>query len=240
MKPLVIVCSPDAGFYLIISYILKSDGFDCVPAGDCVRVAEILSQQPVAVILLHCDDTVLGTPEHINRIHDDGIKHSVPVVALLPLGRESLYLDLLNIGIEQIFVSPYAPERLLEALHAITGKDEQPSCGQEVVESAFSVGKLHLFPNRHQVQYDGQEIMLRPIQFKLLAVMMVEPGRIFSREQLIEAAWARNIHVEPRTVDVHIGRLRAALRAVAGQDLIRTVRSAGYGLDAAKDKNSGR
>lgn len=232
MKPLVLVCSRDAGFYLLISHILKVDGFDCLPAGNLDEVAQILSQHPVAVILLDCNDRVLDTAGHIDRIRQTSNDRSIEIVALLPTGNEALYLELLKAGIKQIFVSPYAPERLLETLRLLAGTGEPSRLAGDFAETTFTMGKLELFPQKHRVQYEGAEVELAPIQFRLLAVMMVEPGRIFSREELIAAAWPHNIHVEPRTVDVHIGRLRNTLNKVAGHDLIRTVRSAGYGLDA--------
>ncbi len=83
----------------------------------------------------------------------------------------------------------------------------------------------------YRVHAGGREIELGPTEFKLLRHFMAQPGRVYSRDQILDAVWGRDIHVEERTVDVHIGRLRKALRAAAGKDPIRTVRGAGYALE---------
>ncbi|MEL0080050.1 MAG: winged helix-turn-helix domain-containing protein, partial [Rhodospirillales bacterium] len=87
----------------------------------------------------------------------------------------------------------------------------------------------------HRVQRSGQKIHLGPTEFRLLQHFMQRPGRVFSREQLLDAVWGHDIYVEMRTVDVHIRRLRKALNIEGNPDLIRTVRSAGYALDASGD-----
>ena len=83
----------------------------------------------------------------------------------------------------------------------------------------------------HRVRRSGKDIHLGPTEYRLLRHFMQRPGRVFSREQLLDAVWGRDIYVEPRTVDVHIRRLRQALNSGAKSDLIRTVRAAGYSLD---------
>ena len=92
-------------------------------------------------------------------------------------------------------------------------------------------GALTLDAETHKVCRDGQELALGPLEFRLLATLMERPGRVWSREQLLDRVWGRDIHVDSRTVDVHIGRLRKALRGPDGDDPIRTVRGAGYALE---------
>jgi two-component system phosphate regulon response regulator PhoB len=87
----------------------------------------------------------------------------------------------------------------------------------------------------HRVRRDGREVHLGPTEFRLLRYLLEHPGRVFSREQLLNGVWGRDVYVEPRTVDVHIRRLRKALTGPEETDLIRTVRSAGYSLDARKE-----
>lgn len=230
MRPLILICTSDASFYLIFSHILNADGFDCVPAGEATQAAQIVAEHTVSAVLMNCEKGTFRSLEATNQVQDAAKLRSVPVIALLQAGDEALYLEFLKLRLEQIFVQPYPPERLLDLLHVVTGT-ETTSLASRFADMSFSSGKLQLFPQAHRVHYDGAEVELQPLQFRLLAVMMSEPGRIFSRDELISAAWSDNVHVEPRTVDVHIGRLRESLGKVAGRDLIRTVRSAGYGLD---------
>jgi len=232
MRPCILVCSADACYYLLISYILNVEGFTCLPAINCAQALELLSQQPFLAVLLDCNDTVSFRPDAIDLIRRASRDRSIPLIALLPAGNEALYLDLLKASISNIFVSPHPPAQIVHALRALAGMAERPEFVPDPSRAGLSCGKLKLCPQRHRVHYDGKPVVLGSIQFKLLATMMSRPGRIFSREELIEAAWAPNVYVEPRTVDVHMGRLRGALGKVAGRDLIRTVRGAGYGLNS--------
>ncbi|TPL88669.1 response regulator transcription factor [Mesorhizobium sp. B2-3-12] len=231
MRPSILVCSADAGYYLLISYILDVEGFACVPASDCAKALELLQQRSFTAVLLDCDDRASFGSDAIDRVCKASREQHVPLVALVPAGSEILYLELLKAGIDHIFVSPHPPAQILRALRLLSETGEEPAAAPEVDERMLSWGKLTLSAQRHQVQYDGKDIVVGAIQFKLLAMMLHQPGRIFSREELIRAAWAPNIYVEPRTVDVHVGRLRDALRKVTGRNLIRTVRGAGYGLN---------
>jgi two-component system phosphate regulon response regulator PhoB len=230
MRPCILVCSSDANYYLLISYILETEGFACLPASDCVKALELLPQCPFTAVLLDCSDSSCK-PNAIDRLCQASKERSIPLVAVLPSRNEALYFELLKAGVDHIFVSPHHPSQIVHALRAQAGMGEQLAAPEDLGETGFSWGKLELFPQQHRVRYDGKDVALGPIQFRLLATMMHEPDRIFSREEFIRAAWAPNVHVEPRTVDVHMGRLREALRKAAGRDLIRTVRSAGYGLD---------
>ncbi|TIO04672.1 response regulator transcription factor [Mesorhizobium sp.] len=232
MRPCILVCSSDASYYLLISYILEIEGFACLPASDCVKTLELLPQCPFTSVLLDCSDSSC-MPDAIDRLCQASKERSIPLIAVLPSRNEALYFGLLKAGVDHILVSPHSPSQIVRALRALAGMGKQITSLANIGEAGLSWGKLELFPRQHRVRYDGKGIVLGPIQFRLLATMMVDPRRIFSREELIRAAWAPNIHVEPRTVDVHMGRLREALRKAAGRDLIRTVRSAGYGLDAS-------
>lgn len=232
MRPCILVCSSDASYYLLISYILEIEGFACLPAGACVKALELLPQCPFTAVLLDCSDSSCK-PDAIDRLCQASKERSVPLVAVLPSRNEALYFELLKAGVDHILVSPHSPSQIVRALRALAGVGEQIASLANIGETGLSWGKLELFLQRHRVRYDGKGVVLGPIQFRLLATMMVDPGRIFSREELIRQAWPPNIHVEPRTVDVHMGRLREALRKAAGRDLIRTVRSAGYGLDGS-------
>jgi two-component system phosphate regulon response regulator PhoB len=232
MRPCILVCCSDASYYALISYILESEGFACLPACDCAKALELLPLCRVTAVLLDCSDDSSCQPGVISRICQASKERSIAVVAVLPSGNQVLYFELLKAGVDHIFTSPHHPSQIVHALRALAGMGEQLAAPEDLGETGFSWGKLELFPQRHRVRYDGKDIVLGPIQFRLLATMMHDPDRIFSRKEFIRAAWAPNVHVEPRTVDVHMGRLRDALRKAAGRDIIRTVRTAGYGLDS--------
>ncbi|MGX8009838.1 winged helix-turn-helix domain-containing protein [Mesorhizobium sp. ORM8.1] len=125
---------------------------------------------------------------------------------------------------------PIAPAKLLDCLRAKLGL---PRRGENGLENGgwLSCGGLEMKLDAHQVRGNGHDIHLGPIEFNVLRLLIEAPGKVFSRDELIRAAWPPNIHVGARTVDVHISRIRKALQAALPGSVIRTVRSAGYSLD---------
>ena len=133
----------------------------------------------------------------------------------------------LEMGADDYLTKPFSTAELIARLKAILRRI-RPGLAEDTVE----YGDISMDRVSHKVMRGGKEIHLGPTEFRLLRVFMERPGRVFSREQLLDKVWGRDIYVEPRTVDVHIRRLRKALNDDEAPDLIRTVRSAGYALDA--------
>jgi two-component system phosphate regulon response regulator PhoB len=132
----------------------------------------------------------------------------------------------LNSGADDYVVKPFSPSELIARLRAVIRR-AQPSSTHEVLRYADVTMDLVA----HRVARDGKPIHLGPTEFRLLRYFLQHPGRVFAREQLLDAVWGHDVYVEPRTVDVHIRRLRKALNSDGGSDIVRTVRSAGYALD---------
>ena len=101
----------------------------------------------------------------------------------------------------------------------------------EIISTLLKCGDVELDRTTHRVHRKGREVRLGPTEFRLLEFLMTTPGRVFSRSQLLDGVWGHDIYVDERTVDVHVGRLRKALNAASGRDVIRTVRGAGYALE---------
>jgi two-component system phosphate regulon response regulator PhoB len=133
----------------------------------------------------------------------------------------------LNSGADDYIVKPFSPAELIARVRAVMRR-AQPTSAEEVLRFADVAMDLVA----HRVIRNGQPIHLGPTEFRLLRFLMQHPGRVFSREQLLDRVWGHDVYVEVRTVDVHIRRLRKALNAGKAVDLIRTVRAAGYALDA--------
>ena len=132
----------------------------------------------------------------------------------------------LNSGADDYVVKPFSPSELIARLRALIRR-AQPSAAEEMLN--FSDVAIDLAA--HRVSRGGRPVHLGPTEFRLLRYLMQHQGRVFSREQLLDAVWGHDVYVEARTVDVHIRRLRKALNAEGGVDIVRTVRSAGYALD---------
>ena len=132
----------------------------------------------------------------------------------------------LETGADDYITKPYSVNELLARVRANLRRVRPARAGQ-----VLAVGDLTLDPEAHRVHRAGEELHLGPTEFRLLSALMEKPGRVWTREALLDRVWGRDIYVDTRTVDVHIGRLRKALMAKGGDDPIRTVRGAGYSLD---------
>jgi two-component system phosphate regulon response regulator PhoB len=151
----------------------------------------------------------------------------IPVLMLTARGEESDKVRGLDTGADDYLVKPFAMSELVARIRALLRRTRP-----ELVEERLEYADLALDRGRHRVTRNGQDVHLGPTEYRLLDFLMQRPGRVFSRERLLDAVWGSNTYVEVRTVDVHVGRLRKALRQAGQPDLIRTVRSAGYALDA--------
>jgi two-component system phosphate regulon response regulator PhoB len=151
---------------------------------------------------------------------------NTPIVMLTARSEENDRVRGLDIGADDYITKPFSMTELLARLRAVMRRI-RPALADDKV----TVGDIVVDRVAHRVKRAGREIHLGPTEFRILDHLMQHPGRVFSREQLLDAVWGSDVYVEARTVDVHIGRLRKALMAGAELDPIRTVRSAGYSLD---------
>ncbi|WP_198028844.1 response regulator transcription factor [Mesorhizobium sp. WSM3626] len=228
MKPLIVICSDDAEFYLILSHVLAVDGFTSALASNVNEMLELATELAVHALLLDCQpDNQMA--ESCGRLRQDARTSALPVVALIAPGAESQHIALLKSGIDEAFVRPLAPAKLLDYLRSRLGVDRHSGSRLETALS-LNHGDIEMQIDSHHVRCNGREIELGPIEFKLLRHMLENPGKVLSREELIGAAWPNNVHVGPRTVDVHISRLRRSIKLSSHHDVIRTVRLGGYAL----------
>ncbi len=151
---------------------------------------------------------------------------SLPVIMLTAKGEEADRVRGLEGGADDYIVKPFGIGELVARLKAVLRR-ARPTAGAEMLRYADLLMDLA----SHRVTRNGASVHLGPTEFRLLRVLLERPGRVFSREQLLDAVWGRESEIEPRTVDVHIRRLRKALNEDGRRDLIRTVRAAGYAVD---------
>jgi two-component system phosphate regulon response regulator PhoB len=150
----------------------------------------------------------------------------VPIIMLTARGEESDRIRGLDTGADDYVVKPFSMIELTARVRAVLRRI-RPG----LADDRITVGDIVIDRVAHRVKRLGKEVHLGPTEFRLLDYLMQHPGRVFSREQLLDAVWGSDVYVEARTVDVHIGRLRKALNGDVDGDPIRTVRSAGYSLD---------
>ena len=155
---------------------------------------------------------------------------NVPIIMLTARGEEGDKLRGLDTGADDYVTKPFSPSELIARLRAVMRRSAPGARRRD----RCNIDDLVMDLAAHRVRRDGREVHLGPTEFRLLRHLMEHQGRVFSREQLLDVVWGRDVYVEPRTVDVHIRRLRKALNVDEETDPIRTVRSAGYALDRAE------
>lgn len=227
MKPLVLIVEDEAPLVTLLRYNLEQEGFDVAEAVDgeeaLLRIAEA---KPDAVLLDWMLPNVSGI-EVCRQLRRAPSTRTVPIIMLTARGEETDRVRGLNSGADDYVVKPFSPSELIARLRAVIRR-AQPNAGEDVLQYA----DLRMDLVAHRVTRNGAPIHLGPTEFRLLRHFLQNPGRVFSREQLLDRVWGQDSEVEIRTVDVHIRRLRKALNAGGGGDLLRTVRSVGYALDS--------
>lgn len=232
-KPIILVSAEDIDFYLLLDHVLKSEGFETCLASDVEETVEIAVERNPHTIVLDCRPASFSAAETCARLKEDDRTRAIPVVALISQGAEKEHIELLKSGVDDAFTRPISPAQLIDNLR--TNRGEAPAARTATNEPLLTYSDIELDRDHYRVRRHGREIHLSPIEFRLLRHLLQNPGRVFTRDDLIGAAWQKNVYVERRTVDVHIGILRRALKAGSESDLIRTVRSVGYALAEPND-----
>ncbi len=150
----------------------------------------------------------------------------LPVIMLTARGEESERVRGLSTGADDYVVKPFSVPELMARVKAMLRR-----ANPESLASRLAAGDIELDRQSHRASRNGRELKLGPTEFRLLEFFLASPGRVFSREQLLDGVWGRDVYVDERTVDVHVGRLRKAINRGRERDPIRTVRGAGYALD---------
>jgi two-component system phosphate regulon response regulator PhoB len=221
----ILVVEDEEALALLLRYNLQSEGFRVTVAarGEDAEVA-ISEDQPDLIILDWMLPGLSGI-ELCRRIRQGRNTGHIPILFLTARGQEQDRVRGLTTGADDYVVKPFSVPELMARVRAILRRTSP-----ERLSSVLQVEDIELDREAHRVTRAGREIRLGPTEFKLLEFMMESPGRVFSRTQLLDGVWGRDVYVDERTVDVHVGRLRKAVNRDNERDLIRTVRGAGYAL----------
>ena len=227
MNPRILVVEDDDALGTLLRYNLEREGYAVALATDGEEaLIQAEEQLPDLVVLDWMLPRVSGI-EVCRRLRQKPLSRNVPIIMLTARGEESDRIRGLDTGADDYVVKPFAVTELSARSRAVLRR-LRPGLAEDVVVR----GALILDRSAHRVSRDGEEIHLGPTEFRMLDFFMQNPGRVFSREQLLDSVWGSDVYVEARTVDVHIGRLRKALaKGKPGFNPIRTVRSAGYALE---------
>ena len=210
----------------LLDYNLGKEGFRVERAADGEEALLRVAEEPPDLVVLDWMLPKVSGVEVCRQLRAGAETRRTPVLMLTARGEEADKVRGLDTGADDYVVKPFAMSELVARIRALLRRSRP-----ELVDERLEYADLILDRGRHRVTRGGKDIHLGPTEYRLLDFLMQRPGRVFTRERLLDAVWGANTYVEVRTVDVHVGRLRKALRKDGEPDLIRTVRSAGYALD---------
>ena len=226
MTPYVLVVEDEDALSTLLQYNLEKEGYDVTVAADGEEaLIQVDERLPDLVVLDWMLPKVSGI-EVCRRLRSRSETRNVPIIILTARGEETDRIRGLDTGADDYVVKPFSMTELTARIRAVLRRI-RPG----LAEDRLQHGDIIVDRVAHRVRRADREVHLGPTEFRLLDYLMQHPGRVFSREQLLDAVWGSDVYVEARTVDVHIGRLRKALNQHVDDDPIRTVRSAGYSLD---------
>ncbi|MEH6724574.1 MAG: phosphate regulon transcriptional regulator PhoB [Hyphomicrobiales bacterium] len=224
--PSILVVEDEESLSLLLRYNLESEGYqvDVCDRGD---EAELKLRESVPdLMLLDWMLPGLSGIELCRRVRARDETRNLPVIMLTARGEETERIRGLSTGADDYVVKPFSVPELMARVKAMLRRAKP-----QVVSRLLMAGDLEMDRETHRVHRATREIHLGPTEFKLLEFFLQSPGRVFSREQLLDGVWGHDVYVDERTVDVHVGRLRKAINKGRAKDPIRTVRGAGYSLD---------
>jgi two-component system phosphate regulon response regulator PhoB len=226
-QPLILIVEDEVALVTLLRYNLEREGFRVLEAGNGEEALLLIKEQRPDLVLLDWMLPILSGIEICRQIRRSPEHRLTPVIMLTARGEEGDKLRGLEVGADDYVTKPFSPSELVARVRAVLRRAKPQPQGETLTYRELNMDLI-----THRVRRDGREIHLGPTEFRLLKFLMENQGRVFSREQLLDSVWGRDIYVEPRTVDVHIRRLRKAINVEGATDLVRTVRSAGYALDA--------
>ena len=213
----------------LIVMVLSRAGYAYAEAADAREAeAEILHNKPDLVLLDWMLPGVSGM-DFIKELRRDPDTRAIPIIMLTARGEEEDKVRGLKYGADDYITKPFSPRELLARIDAVLRRAKP-----EATNRPITIDGLQLDPISHRVTVNDRDLELGPTEFRLLHVLMAHPERVYSREQLLDLVWGRNVHVGERTVDMHVSNLRKVLEATGHHQLIQTVRSSGYRLSARR------
>jgi len=226
-KPTLLLVEDDRALADLLTWHFTREGYEIVRTADGDEALLLAEERtPDLVILDWMIEGVTGI-EVCRRLRRRSSTAQVPIIMLTARGEESDRIRGLETGADDYVTKPFSPRELIARVGAVLRRIRPALAGEQLV-----FGDIEMDVDAYRVRRGGEAVQLGPTEFRLLRHLMEQPGRVFSRERLLDAVWGHDPDIDARTVDVHIRRLRKALNQGDRADVIRTVRSAGYSLDA--------
>jgi two-component system phosphate regulon response regulator PhoB len=226
MKPKVLVVEDEESLAVLLRYNLESEGYDveAVNRGDEAEIG--LKENLPDIVVLDWMLPGLSGIELCRRLRARAETERLPILMLTARSEEAERVRGLATGADDYMVKPFSVPEFVARVRALLRRARP-----EHVSSQLKSGDIELDREKKRVHRGQREVHLGPTEFRLLEFLMTSPGRVFTREQLLNAVWGRDVYIDERTVDVHIGRLRKTLTRGRENDPIRTVRGSGYAFN---------
>jgi two-component system, OmpR family, phosphate regulon response regulator PhoB len=225
-RPLVLVVEDEAAIATMLRYNLEKQGYRVAEASDGQEALTRIQEQQPDIVLLDWMLPLMSGIEVCRQIRRKPATRDLPIIMVTARTEDQDAVRGLNTGADDYITKPFHIDSLLARMRALLRRS---NAVPEKGHLAFHDIEMDL--SSHRVSRNGRRVHLGPTEFRLLEFFMQHPRRVFSREELLDAVWGQDIHVEPRTVDVHIRRLRKSMNIEGELDVVRTVRAAGYALD---------
>lgn len=226
MTTRVLLVEDEEPLTVMLRYNLEKEGF---AVETCARGDEAdlrFREQPPDLAVIDWMLPGLSGIELVRRLRARPETRKVPLIMLTARGEEAERVRGLSTGADDYIVKPFSVPELVARIRALLRRSNP-----QTESTVLVVGDIRLDREKKRVWRKEREIALGPTEFRLLEFLMQNPGRVYSREQLLDGVWGRDVYIDERTVDVHVGRLRKALNRGEEQDPIRTVRGSGYSID---------
>jgi two-component system phosphate regulon response regulator PhoB len=226
VTPYVLVVEDEDALATLLQYNLDKEGYEVALAQDGEEALMMVDERLPDLVVLDWMLPKVSGIEVCRRLRSRAETRNIPIILLTARGEETDRIRGLDTGADDYVVKPFSMSELTARIRAVLRRIRPGLAEDRIRQGDITIDRV-----AHRVRRGVREVHLGPTEFRLLDYLMQHPGRVFSREQLLDAVWGSDVYVEARTVDVHIGRLRKALNQDIEDDPIRTVRSAGYSLD---------
>ncbi len=228
-QPRLLLVEDDRSLADLVTFHFDRAGYAVIRTGDGEEALILVDEVKPDVILLDWMIEGISGIEVCRRLRRRPATANTPIMMLTARGEESDRIRGFETGADDYVTKPFSPRELVARVGAVLRRVRPALAGEQLAYADIEMDVV-----AHRVRRGGQQVSLGPTEFRLLKHFLEHPGRVFSRERLLDSVWSHDPEIDARTVDVHIRRLRQALNAAGGSDLIRTVRSAGYSLDAER------
>ena len=228
-KPALLLVEDDRALADLLMWHFDREGYDIVRTADGDEALILAEERTPDLIILDWMIEGVSGIEVCRRLRRRPSTAQVPIIMLTARGEESDRIRGLETGADDYVTKPFSPRELMARVGAVLRRVRPALAGEQL-----SYADLEMDLEAHRVRRGGKQVQLGPTEFRLLRHLMEHPGRVFSRDRLLDAVWSHGPDIDARTVDVHVRRLRKALNEGGLPDVIRTVRSAGYSLDAGR------